>query len=54
MGITTVIVDEEGHLGIKGKNKTEHNTLLMTMKINDTRKPKYAKRWNLENKEGWN
>ena len=31
-GINTVIVDEEGHLGIKGKNETDHNTLLMTMK----------------------
>ena len=52
-GITTVIVDEEGHLRIKGKNETDHNTLLMTMKINDTRKPKYIKKWNLGNREGW-
>ena len=52
-GINTVIVDEEGHLSIKGKNETDHNTLLMTMKINDTRKPKYIKKWNLGNKEGW-
>ena len=52
-GINTVIVDEEGHLGIKGKNETDHNTLLMTMKMNHTRKPKYIKKWNLGNKEGW-
>ena len=52
-GINTVIVDEEGHLRIKGKNETDHNTLLMTMIINDTRKPKYIKKWNLGNKEGW-
>ena len=51
-GINTVIVDEEGHLRIKGKNETDHNTLLMTMKINNTRKPKYIKKWNLGNKEG--
>ena len=51
-GINTVIVDEEGHLRIKGKNETDHNTLLMTMKINDTRKPKYIKKWKQGRLEG--
>ena len=52
-GITTMIVDEEGHLRVRGKNETDHNTLLMTLKINDTRKPTYINKWNLDNNEGW-
>ena len=34
-GIATMIVDEEGHLRIRGKNETNHNTLLMSIKVND-------------------
>ena len=48
-----MIVDEEGHQRIKGKNDTDHNTLLMTIKVNDARKPTYRTVWNLENKDGW-
>ena len=48
-----MIVDEEGHLRVRGKNETDHNTLLMTLKINDTRKPTYINKWNLDNNEGW-
>ena len=36
-GITNVVVDEEGHQRIKRKSETDHDTLLMTIKINNTR-----------------
>ena len=52
--IQTLIVDEEGHLRIKGKNETDHNTITMSIAINDPRKPTYREKWNLNNKEGWN
>ena len=52
-GITTIIVDEESHLRIRGKNETDHNTLLTTLKINDTRKPTYINNWNLDKNKGW-
>ena len=48
-----MIVDREGHLRVRGKNETDHNTPLMTLKINDTRKPTYINKWNLDNNEGW-
>ena len=48
-----MIVDEEGHLRIKGKNETDHNTILITIKVNDARKPTYRTMWNLENKDEW-
>ena len=31
--IQTLIVDEEGHLRIKGKNETDHNTITMSIAI---------------------
>ena len=43
----------KGHLRVRGKNETDHNTLLMTLKINYTRKPTYINKWNLDNNEGW-
>ena len=51
--IQTLIVDEEGHLRIKGKNETDHNTITMSIAINDPRKPTYQEKWRLNNKEGW-
>ena len=51
--IQTVIVDEKGHLRVKGKNETDHNTLLMLIKINDMRKATYKETWKLDNTEGW-
>ena len=49
----SVIVDEEGNLRIKGKNETDHNTIVMSIRINDPRKPTFREKWNLKNKEGW-
>ena len=51
--IQTVIVDEKGHLRVKGKNETDHNTLLMSIKMNDMRKAAYKETWKLDNTEGW-
>ena len=48
-----MIIDEEGSLRITGKNQTDHNTLLMNMKINNPRKPTYRETWKLNNREGW-
>ena len=47
--IQEMIVDEEGHMKIKGKSETDHNTILLKMNISDTdqaRKLKIAD-WNL-------
>ena len=51
--IHTVIVDEEGNLSIKGKNETDHNTIMISLRINDPRTPTYQEKWKLNNKEGW-
>ena len=51
--VTEMIVDEEGQLRTKGKNESDHNTMITRMKINDPRRPTYATRWKLDNKEGW-
>ncbi len=50
-GIT--IIDEEGHLRIKGKNETDHNTIITTIKIYNKRKPEYIEKWNTGTKETW-
>ena len=51
--IQSVIVDDEGNLRIKGKNETDHNTIVMSIRINDPRKPTFREKWNLKNKDGW-
>ena len=51
--IKMITVDEEGNLRIKGKNETDHNTIIMSIKINDPRKPSFQEKWKLNNKEGW-
>ncbi len=50
-GITTI--DEEGQLRIKGKNETDHNTIVTNFKINNQRKPEYIERWKKGTKETW-
>ena len=49
--VTEMIVDEEGQLRTKGKNESDHNTMITRMKINDPRRPTYATKWKLDNKE---
>ena len=51
--IQTLIIDEEGHLRVKGKHETDHNTILMSIKINDPREPTYRESWKTDNREGW-
>ena len=33
--ITEYIIDEEGHMRLKGKKEIDHNTITMTVKIHD-------------------
>ena len=51
--VTEMIVDDEGQLRTRGKNESDHNTMITQMKINDPRRPTYATRWKLDNKEEW-
>ena len=43
--------ERRGIAGIRIRRKNE--TLPKTLKINNTRKPMYIKKWNLENNKGW-
>ena len=49
--IQSVIVDKEGNLRIKGKNETDHNTIVMSIRINDPRKPTFRKNGTLRTKK---
>ena len=49
--VAVMIVDEEGQLHTRGKNESDHNTMITRMKINDLRRPTFE-RWELDNKEG--
>ena len=49
----STIVDEEGHLRVKGKNETDHNTIITTITTNLPRKKTIIEKWNLNNKKGW-
>ena len=46
-------MDDEGHLRVKGKNETDHNTIITTIATNLPRKKTIIEKWNLNNKEGW-
>ena len=52
--VKEVKVDEEGIYRIKGKSKTDHNTIIVEMELDLKTQPKQFKRWNINNKEGWN
>ena len=49
----STIVDEEGHLRVKRKNETDHNTIITTIATNLPRKKTIIEKWNLNNNEGW-
>ena len=51
---TSLIIDERGTLRIKGKKESDHNTILMAIKVNNPMKREHTTKWKLENKEGWN
>ena len=46
-------MDEEGQFRVKGKNETDHNTIITTVTTNLPRKKTYIEKWNLANEEGW-
>ena len=47
------MIDEEGHIRVKGKHEMDHNTILMSLRINDPREPTYRESWKTDNSEGW-
>ena len=51
--IQSMIVDEDRSLGVKGKKESDHNTIVMSIKINDSRQPTYKQTWKINNTEGW-
>ena len=51
--IQSIIVDEDGSLRVKGKKESDHNTIVMSIKINDSRQPTYKQTWKINNTEGW-
>ena len=51
--IQSMIVDEDGSLRVKGKKESDHNTIVMSIKINDSRQPTYKQTWKINNTEGW-
>ena len=51
--VTRVHVDEEAVYRIKGKSKTDHNTIIVELEINIQKEKKQIKKWNINNKTGW-
>ena len=51
--ITETTVDEGGELRLKGKKETDHNTITMSLKINNPRKAVFKEQWKINNLEGW-
>ena len=52
--ITELIIDEEGIYRIKGKEETDHNTIITTVQIPHKKETTKIRRWKLNNTEGWN
>ena len=53
--ITAMVIDEEEAFKIKTKDETptDHNTIIMNIKINNPRRKTFTERWKTNNKEGW-
>ena len=49
----TIVIDETGELRVKGNNESDHNTMILTTKINMPRKPTFIEPWKVNNEEGW-
>ena len=49
----TMVIDETGELRVNGKNESDHNTMILTTKINIPRKPTFIEPWKVNNEEGW-
>ncbi len=54
---SNTIIDEEGNLRLKTSSKkpaeTDHNTIYTTIKLETEKKNTKVKRWNTNNKDGW-
>ena len=50
---SSTIIDEDGAHRVKSKKDSDHNTILISLRINEPRKPEYLEKWKLENKDGW-
>ena len=48
----TMVIDDTGELRVKGKNESDHNTMILTTKINTPRKPTFIESWKINNEEG--
>ena len=48
-----MVIDKTGELRVKGKNESDHNTMIMMVQINKPRKPTYIEPWKLNNEDGW-
>ena len=51
--VTDNTVDEAESIKIQGTNKSDHNTLCLTLKIPHTNESTTITRWKLKNEEGW-
>ena len=50
---TDISMDTEGHLRLKGKNETDHNTISMNLRIDTPRMATYREHYKTNNKQGW-
>ena len=51
--VTEIIVDETEALKIQGVNKSDHNTLCLTLQIKHTETTTKVTRWKINNEDGW-
>ncbi len=51
--IQQTIIDEEGHLRIKGRKESDHNTIVMRTGIQAEETKRKVKRYKMNNIEGW-
>ena len=50
--ISSTIIDGEGAHRVKSKTESDHNTILVNLKINDAMKLEYIEKWKSDNKDG--
>ena len=51
--VMNIEVDEQETYKIYGENKSDHNTIMMSVNIHTQRNEQSTKRWKVDNKEGW-
>ena len=49
----TMIIDQTWEQRVKGKQETDHNTMILTTKTNKPRCPTSIEPWKINNEEGW-